>query len=148
VLAAAFVFVASNAFELYRSYSPRHEVADDFRARKQLGALAPANGYVVATIETMPLFRRNSFYQLANSLAGNGLDGAKAMQMMAISPFSDNFTVERALRQIEAHPPDLIVPGAGYPQFERAALDIFLGRHAGEYFPHQSGNTSLLLRRR
>ena len=106
------------------------------------------NGYVVGTIETMPLFRRNTFYQLVNSLAGNDYDGTRVMRKLKVSPFSQKFTEESAGQQLEAHPPDLIVINAGYPPYQRKALDDYVARHQSEYVHQQARSTTILVRRR
>jgi len=148
LLAAAFLYAGSSMVGAYRLYADRHDGSDDFRARRQLGALVPRDGYIVGSIETMPLLRRNSFYQLVNSLAGNSYDGTRVMQGLGISPFSEKFTTDSARQQLEAHPPDLIILSAGYPAYERAALDEYVARHGSAYVRQQVANSTVLSRRR
>ncbi len=148
LLAGAFLYAGSSMVTAYRHYSERHDVVEDFRARVDLAALIPRRSYIVGTIETMPLFRRTSFFQLANSLAGNNYDGARVMQGLRVSPFSEKFTEESARQQLEANPPDMIIISATYPSYQRRALDAYIARHATEFVRQQATYSTILLRRR
>lgn len=147
LLAVAFLYTGADAAEDYRVYADRHEAADDFRQRQALEALVPRDGFVVGTIETMPLFRRSSFYQVVNSMAPSGYDGARVMQELKLEGYSKRFTDAEARAELEAQPPDLIFTRGSYPAYQRRALDAYIARHATGYVPFQ-GDPSILMRRR
>jgi len=136
-----------NVVDSYRTYADRHEADDDFRQRKELEALVPRDAFVVGTIETIPMFRRSSFYQVVNSMAPSGYDGARVMQELQLEGYSKKFTEADGLRQLEEHPPELILRRGSYPAYPRHALSDYIARHAAEYVPFR-GDVSILLRRR
>ncbi len=147
VLAVAILYAGSNVLEVHGNYASDHDVVVDIRARKELETLVPAGGYIVGTIPGMPLFKRSAFYQLINSWAPSGFDGARIMQDLNVPPFSKEFTVEAARAEIEARRPSLIMMGAAYPPFERQALEAYVAAHEA-WYTRQQGHFGLMLVRK
>jgi hypothetical protein len=133
---------------MYHRFEDDSFLAEDIAGRKEIEALVPRGHFVLATIETMPMFRRESVYQHHNSYAPSGYDTTRVMRELGIQPYSAEFTVEKALAEIEARPPDLIVTHTWFPDYVRAALDKYLARHPGEYAPRSGHFGPYLVRRR
>ncbi|HEY7371571.1 MAG TPA: hypothetical protein VIF57_05280, partial [Polyangia bacterium] len=138
LLAIAVLYVADNVLPSYRGYQDGTALNADLEARKALEAQVPPGHFVIASIETRPLFRRDALYQHHNSYAPSGYDGTRVMQELNVQPYSGNFTVDKALAAIEAHKPDLIITNARLPGYVRTAMEKYLAKHRDEYV-HQDG---------
>ncbi len=148
LLAVAIVYSADNALQMYRGVQDGAFLAADLAGRKEIERLVPPGHFVVASIETMPLFRRHSVYQHHNSYAPSGFDGTRVMQELKIEPYSSKFTVEAARADLEARPPDLIVTAARLPGYVKIALDQYLAQHQSEYAVQNGHFGAYLVRRR
>jgi hypothetical protein len=134
LLVAAVLFTFDSVMPVYRTYQDGSFVDDDIAARKNLEAtLVKPGHFVIASIETRPLFRRDAVYQHHNSYAPSGFDGTRVMQELKIEPYSLEFTVEKARAEIEARSPDLIITNARLPGYVRTALEQYLAKHPNEY---------------
>jgi hypothetical protein len=147
LLSAAVVYVGDNVLTVYREYQDSHALVEDLEARKALEALVPPGSFVMASIETMPLFRRDSVYQYHTSYAPSGFDGTRVMQELQVQPFAAEFTTEKARAELEARPPYLIMNAARYPPYVRLALDGYIAKHDSEY-RHEDGHFGPYLVRR
>jgi hypothetical protein len=148
LLAAALVYGAANAADVRRIYAIRAQLAADLRTRKEIGALLPPDGYVVATIHNMPLFQRDALYQNATSYAPNGFDGARVMQELNVDPYSKEFTTERAFERLEARKPALIMLDSNLAPYARTAVDQYVAKHDAEYTRMDGRFGPMLIRKR
>jgi hypothetical protein len=148
LLAAALAYSSVNAFEVYRGYENRVPLAMDIKGRQDLDALVPRDGFVVSMVDTMGTFRRNALYQAVTSYARNEFDGTRIMQELKVDPYSQEFTTERASADLEAHPPDVIVLGAGFPPYVRRAIDEYVAKHAAQFTRMNGHFGEMLVRKR
>jgi hypothetical protein len=146
-VAIGFAYAIVNGMESYRYFAGLHEAEAEIAAKKAIEAMAPPKGYVLASIEFAPLFRRGPYYHLATSFAPSGFDTASIMQLMKRSPFSEHFTKASYARELEAARPHVIVLNGVYAGLQRAALDEYAAKHRDDYRPMDTASGPVLVRK-
>ena len=145
-LAVAILYTADNAWEGRQRYEAP-AARSDISYRQWMESVVPPTGFVMAPMETMPLYRRGPLYQLAGSFAPSGFDAERIARDLQLEPFSSRFTQAAFDRDMEANPPDLILVTGFYAPLQRTAIDHYFVHHRAEYDREQTQRGAVLVRK-
>ena len=99
--------------------------------------MSDASSPIVAWPPLHPIVRRDSFYGWSRTTDPSGYSTEVIVQDLDLPSYSRRFQEEDYWRQLEEHPPQVIVsflPGTtSYEPLQAVVLEKFLQKHRGEY---------------
>jgi hypothetical protein len=97
----------------------------------------PPDGYIVTSFNLHPVFRRDVFfktvYDTAPQATGTGDGLEEFMPRLVPFPYAEHFQRAGYEKDLETHPPAVIVVGTEYSLGQVEALQAYMARHAGAY---------------
>lgn len=133
-LAVAILYAGANAWVSYRQFHVDREAQGMIERFQWLESMVPPRAFVAASMaQVPPLFRRNAHYHISTSFSPSGYDTVRVMQDMNRAPFSERFTEENYLRELEVAKPVMVMIGPGLGQEQLRAVDRYLAPRARLY---------------
>jgi len=94
----------------------------------------PRDGFVVASFNLHPVFRRDTFFKVVADQEENGQDGLEQFMPYLVGPNRAGYFQESGYeKELETHTPALIVVKGNYTSAQAQAIDIWLANPANNY---------------
>jgi hypothetical protein len=128
------------------NHAPQAGLSRDSQDRAMTYALehTPPNGYVLSSYFAHPIFRRDSLFKTVYDAELTGADGLEQfMPQLASGAYGEHFEEEGYAKELEEHPPNLILMQAGYTLSEIRAMSANMKEHSNAYSEVQIPGTAL-----
>lgn len=94
----------------------------------------PRDGFVVAGFPLHPVFRRDTFFKVVIDMTADGGDGMEQiMPQLTVPPYSEHFQPAGYEKELELHPPSLVVMPPLCTAAQTDALKAYLLQHRDDY---------------